>query len=135
MEFSEQIRINAAPQDIFSRYRDVTGWAKWDSEVKFASLNGSFKEGCHGHLIPNKGPKVKFTLVKVNADKSFISESNLPLCTIRFSHELEGFESYTNVTHSVKFIGLSSFIFGRIIGKEIKESLPETLQGLKNICE
>ncbi len=135
MQFKEEILINALPETIFTKYTEVESWKEWDSEVKESTLSGDFIVGSLGLLIPTKGPKAKFKLTEVTLNKSFTSQANLPLCIMEFHHLLEGIGDSTKVTHSVTFSGTTSFIFSRLIGQQIKKSLPTTLRGLKNLCE
>lgn len=135
MQFKEEILINALPATIFKKYTAVESWKDWDSDVTKSELLGEFITGSLGMLVPANGPKAKFKLTEVTLDKSFTSQTKLPLCIMKFSHTLEGLGNSTKVTHSVSFSGVTSFIFSRLIGSPIKKSLPETLKGLKNICE
>jgi hypothetical protein len=135
MEFKQEILINANPHVIFEQYKNVDSWKLWDAEVKESSLSGDFKVGTTGSLQPTKGPKANFTLTEVSLNTSFTSQTKLPLCTMAFVHTLEEVNAQTKVTHRVIFTGLTRFIFGRLIGSQIKKSLPDTLQGLKKACE
>lgn len=135
MQFSSEIIINASPKDVFSKYQDVNSWKEWDHDVKDADIFGEFKEGSKGVLIPVNGPKAKFEITEVTKNKSFTSQSKLPLCVMEFSHCLEATGSHTRVTHSVSFKGITSFLFGRLIGVQIKKSFPQTLKNLKEACE
>jgi len=135
MQFKEEIIINTKPSEVFEKYKNVASWSEWDSEVKEALLEGEFKTGSVGVLIPTKGPKAKFKLTEVTLNKSFTSQTKLPLCVMEFSHTLKKSGGSTKVIHSVSFSGIASFIFSRVIGQPIKKTLPETLKGLKKICE
>jgi len=135
MQFKEEIMINTKPCEIFDKYKNISSWCEWDSDVKEASLEGEFKTGSFGVLIPTKGPKARFKLTEVTLNKSFTSQTKLPLCVMEFTHVLEDLGDSTRVVHSVSFSGITSFIFSRLIGKPIKRTLPETLKGLKSICE
>jgi len=135
MQFREEIMINASPATIFKKYADVSSWKQWDSDVKESMLSGEFKEGSLGLLVPTNGPKANFKLTEVTLNQSFTSQTKLPLCLMEFHHMLEVTGDSTKVIHSVSFSGISSFIFSRLIGQPIKKTLPETLKGLKKICE
>lgn len=135
MWIEERILVKASPENIFNAYSNVEKWCNWDSDVKSSSLEGEFKQGIQGVLIPSKGPKARFLLVEVILNKSFISETKLPLCCMRFEHQLKLSGEYTEVTHRVGFTGLLSFVFKRLIGSQIKQGLPNALLELKKVCE
>ncbi len=135
MNIKEDIVIRSTPSLIFKKYEAVDSWNTWDSDIKESSIIGEFKKGSVGVLIPTKGPKTKFILTEVSQDKSFTTQTKLPLCTLEFTHHLDNLGEYTKVTHSIFFRGLTSFIFSRLIGRQIKKSLPEALKNLKQSCE
>lgn len=86
-------------------------------------------------LEPSKGPKAKITFSEVVPNRSFTVNSKLPLCVMRFEHELSGSSGQTKVVHRVVFVGLLAPLFGRLIGSQIRKGLPNTLQGLKRVSE
>ena len=135
MQFEEQIVIAAPPEKVFALYENVTAWSSWDPDVKTSSIEGSFSSGASGSLQPSSGPKagIKFTEVALN--RSFTVETKLPLCVMRFEHELTLLPSGTNAKHRVTFQGFLSPFFGRVIGSQIRKGLPNTMQGLKRAAE
>jgi len=135
MQFEEQIVIAAPPENVFALYENVTAWSSWDPDVKTSSIEGSFSSGASGSLQPSSGPKARIKFTEVMPNRSFTVESKLPLCVIRFEHELTPLPSGTNAKHRVTFQGLLSPFFGRVIGSQIRKGLPNTLQGLKRAAE
>ena len=135
MQFEEQIVIEAAPEKVFALYENVTAWSSWDPDVKTSSIEGSFSSGASGSLQPSSGPKARIKFTEVMPNRSFTVETKLPLCVMRFEHELTLLPSGTNAKHRVTFQGFLSPFFGRVIGSQIRKGLPNTLQGLKRAAE
>lgn len=135
MQFEEQILIAAPPEKVFALYENVTAWSSWDPDVKTSSIEGSFSSGASGSLQPSSGPKARIKFTEVMPNRSFTVETKLPLCVMRFEHELTLLPSGTNAKHRVTFQGLLSPFFGRVIGSQIRKGLPNTLQGLKRAAE
>lgn len=135
MQFEESIVIQAPADAVFALYADVRGWAAWDPEVREASLEGDFVPGAQGMLRPAKGPTAKIRLVEVEPNRSFTVESQLPLCRMRFEHELRPQALGVLAVHRVTFSGLLAPLLGRCIGGQIRKTLPDTLQGLKHAAE
>lgn len=135
MQFEEEIVVDAPPTMVFSLYADVAAWKEWDPEVVESSIDGEFKAGSSGSLKPLKGPEAKITFTDVVKNASFTVQSRLPLCVMRFEHELAPDGSGTRVIHRVSFKGLLSPLFGRVIGAQIRRGLPGTLRGLKDAAE
>jgi hypothetical protein len=135
MQIEESVTIKATPEQIFPYYEKVSGWSSWDPDVQSSSIDGEFKTGAKGRLKPTKGPAAKIEFTEITKNKSFTTMSKLPLCTMRFVHELVPSGEGTEVTHTVTFSGLFSPLFSRLIGTGIKNGLPATMQGLKNAVE
>ena len=135
MQFEEQIVIAAPPEKVFALYENVTAWSSWDPDVKTSSIEGSFSSGASGSIKPSNGPKARIKFTEIMPNRSFTVETKLPLCIMRFEHELTLLPSGTNAKHRVTFQGLLSPFFGRVIGSQIRKGLPITLQGLKHAAE
>ena len=137
MQFEETVDIAAPAEKIFALYADVGAWASWDPDVKESSIEGAFVSGSAGTLLPAKGPRAKILFTDVTYNRSFAVESKLPLCVMRFDHEVSEMPggSKTRVVHRVSFNGFLSPLFGRVIGSQIQKGLPHTLQGLKRAAE
>ena len=135
MQFEEQIVIAAPPEKVFALYENVTAWSSWDPDVKTSSIEGSFSSGASGSIKPSSGPKARIKFTEIMPNLSFTVETKLPLCIMRFEHELTLLASGTNAKHRVTFQGLLSPFFGRVIGSKIRKGLPITLQGLKHAAE
>lgn len=135
MEFEARINIKASPSTIYSLYSDVVNWNQWDNEVQYSELNGAFKAGSDGILKPIRGPKSKIVITDADLNQSFTVTSKLPFCLITFEHELVEQEDVTEVIHRIKFTGLTRYIFGTLIGKQMHKGLSTTLKGLKKQAE
>lgn len=135
MQFEEKVLINAPAEKVFALYAGVSSWPAWDPDVKFASIDGAFASGATGTLHPSKGPKANISFTEVVLNRSFTVESKLPLCVMRFEHELSSVDGQVSALHRVSFVGLLSPLFGRLIGLQIRKGLPDTLQGLKHASE
>lgn len=135
MHFEESIVISAPAEKVFSLYANVAGWPSWDPDVKEASIDGALASGVAGTLHPSNGPKSKIILTEVAPNRLFTVESKLPLCVMRFEHELSNASGQTKALHRVSFSGALSPLFGRLIGSQIRKGLPHSLQGLKRAAE
>jgi hypothetical protein len=136
MNITHSVEINAPKEAIFALYRDVEAWPIWDSETTSVHLPEGLNLDAKGWLKPRKGPKAHIRVAEVMEGKSFTIEATLPLCRMRFGHELKGKSvGQTTVTHWVSFDGPLAFLFRRVIGNGIDLTLPETLCGLKRTSE
>ena len=135
IHFQEEIDVSAKPETIFAIYENVDGWCQWDTDVHSSSIAGAFVPETVGKLKPKKGPAAKMRLTQVEKNRSFTDETILPLCRMKFEHQLTPQGKTTRVLHRVSFSGPLAFFFGRVIGKQIKHGLPVALKGLKAKAE
>jgi Polyketide cyclase / dehydrase and lipid transport len=136
MQFEASTQIKASSAAVFSLYANVAGWPTWDRDVKSASLAGVFVSGAKGVIVPNGGPKSEIVFTEVVSNKKFTAQCRLPLCTMRFEHELDDTKgSGTQATHRVIFEGLFAPLFGRLIGSGMRKTLPHALAGLRQAAE
>ena len=135
MQFEFSTLINASPATIYALYADVANWPQWDPDVKSASVNGAFVSGATGVIVPNGGPKSEIRFLDVVANKSFSAQCKLPLCVMRFEHDLTAQGPQTQATHRVVFEGLLAPLFGRLIGSGMRKTLPKAMLSLKAHAE
>jgi uncharacterized protein YndB with AHSA1/START domain len=136
MQFEASTQINAPSAAVFALYSNVSGWPTWDPDVKMASLTGAFVSGARGVIVPNGGPKSEIVFTEVLTDKGFTAQCKLPLCVMRFEHELQDLNGTgTRATHRVIFKGLLAPLFGRLIGSGMVKTMPHALAGLKKNAE
>ncbi len=135
MQFEATIEINAPASAVFALYADVANWPTWDGDVKSASIEGPFNSGARGVIVPNGGPKSEIAFTYVVRNKGFTAQCKLPLCIMRFEHELVPHGQGTHATHRVVFEGWLAPVFGRLIGSGMRKTLPHAMQGLKAAAE
>jgi len=135
MQIESSILIAAPAASVFALYADVANWTDWDPDVKSASINGPFATGSTGVIVPNGGPSSKMVFANVVPNRGFHVVCKLPLCTMRFEHELRAHGSGTEATHRVVFEGLLAPLFGRLIGSGMRKTQPHALQSLKRVAE
>ena len=134
-DFLGAILVQAPPAAVFACWADAAGWARWDPDVKAASMEGPFTVGTTGRITPREGPTMAIRLTRVAPDRAFDAEARLPLCTMRFEHWLEPRGPETLVTHRVAFSGPLAFLFRRLIGPQLVRGIPGTMAGLKRAVE
>ncbi|MDF3130812.1 SRPBCC family protein [Kiritimatiellaeota bacterium B1221] len=135
MKFKHSIIVHSDPATIFSVYQKVSEWPLWDPETESSSIDGDFVEGTVGKIKPKGAPASKMVLSEVSPDKSFTVACGLPLCKMYFIHELKKVDQGTEVINGVDFTGLLAPLFVRFIGREINETIPGALKGIKAYVE
>ncbi len=135
MKIEHRITVLAKPEAIFRIYEDVKNWHTWDPDTKQATLDGPFRAGASGKLVPTKGNTVPMVLTEVEVGRSFTVESRIPMFRMVFEHTLQTNDSGTEVVHRITFSGLLSLILGPMLAKQLNANLPITLRNLKLLAE
>lgn len=133
--FQHTIETTASPESIWKIWTDVPNWQQWDSGLKSAILNGNFEVGTKGKLIPDKGPKAKFRITEMEAGKSYTFKTSIPFGGLFVKRTLETKNGKTYFTHEVWFTGLLKGFFGKQLGSNYKNMLPEVMETIKTMAE
>ncbi len=135
IQIEHRIIVDAAPETIFSIYEDVANWHTWDPDTKQAALNGPFRIGTRGQLVPTKGRAVPMRITELTHGRSFTIESKIPLFRMVFEHLMLPAAYGTEVVHRVTLSGLLTVVLGSMLSKQLNHGLPVTLRNLKQLAE
>ena len=129
------ITTKAAKEKIWRLWADVENWKLWDNSVEYSTINGIFDNETTGVLKPKNGPKSKFVLKNCVELKSFTTRSSLPFGKMDFEHLILEQNNELEIIHRVEMRGLLTFLFSKVIGKNIEKSLPEAVNKLVELAE
>ena len=133
--FSYTDSTTATAKIIWKIWTDVANWNQWDRGLKEAILEGDFKVGTKGKLIPDKGPRSKFFISEVIPAESYTFKTKIPLGWLIIKRYLNVKEGKTYFTHDVQFTGMLKKILGNKLGKSYRAMLPSVMNQIKNIAE
>ncbi len=134
-QFQETVTCKGSLTEVWASYAQVNRWQEWDHSLAASGLDSgddraNFIEGATGWLQPKSGPKVKFVLTEVTPEVSFTSCAILPFASLAIDHKITAGEGQLTLTHIVSFSGPLGFLFGFLIGREIKKDLAQVLSNL-----
>lgn len=135
MIIEESIHIHAPAETVFDLYRDVGGWKQWDPDTSDARLDGPFEVGTLGRIVPAKGRGAPMRITEITPGRSFTVEAWIPLFRMKFDHELVPSGGGVRALHRVSFSGPLAFLFGPMVGKQVRAGLPHTMRSLKAHAE
>jgi MarR family transcriptional regulator, organic hydroperoxide resistance regulator len=128
--FEHSISAGVTREQVWAVWAAVEKWCEWDHAVSWAKLDTSFQAGATFVLKPNGGPKVKAVLTRCDPLVGFTDRSRLPFCTLEFDHQLVEDAKGMRITHRVSMTGLTTFLFRRIIGRNIERDMPVAMSKL-----
>jgi hypothetical protein len=121
----------AAPSAVWRRYLDVEDWCEWSRHgVEWSRIDGPFEVGTKGTSKPPGSRALKFELVAVEPDASFVSEAKLPGGRLRFEHVIEPRDEGSRITHRVALDGPLAFLYTHVVRKGVEQGLPDGVERL-----
>jgi uncharacterized protein affecting Mg2+/Co2+ transport len=133
--FSFTVSVDNSKEKVWETLIDVENWNVWDTELKSAKLNGEFKVGAKGILIPNKGPKLNFYISEIIPNETYTFKTKMPLGWLDIKRTLIVENDKILFTDDIQFTGILKHIFGLILGKGFIKVLPEVMQKFKKLAE
>ncbi|MEH3054657.1 MAG: SRPBCC family protein [Patulibacter minatonensis] len=126
----------AAPATVWALWEAVDRWPEWDEGIDRVTLDGPLAAGSTGRITPSGSPSWAFGVIAAQAGRSFTDETRLPLCRLRFAHELAPTDDgRTAITIRVSFHGLLRPLFQRVIGSDIAADLAAQTARLARAAE
>jgi hypothetical protein len=118
----------ATKEQMWKLFADVNNWKTWDSGIDYAQMEGKFEKGNFFELKPKGGPKVKIQLVETIENQKFVDLTTFPLAKMYGEHTFEETASGLKITTTMKVEGLLSFLWVKLVAKNIVDSLPVEMQ-------
>ena len=134
----EHETTTAAPREtIWSVWKDVADWPQWDDGIEEVTLNGEFAVGATGKLKPSGGPRFPFEVTEIKDGHAFTDVTKLPLARLTFAHELRDGDQQgeTTIFQRISIEGPLTFLWSRVIGKDLKKDVPGTMRSLAEYAE
>lgn len=133
--FSFTVSVNNSKAKVWETLFDVESWNVWDTELKFAKLNGEFKVGSKGILRPNKGPKLNFYISEIIPNETYTFKTKMPLGWLNIKRKLSEENGKILFTDDIQFTEILKHIFGLMLGKGFIKVLPGVMQKFKKLAE
>ena len=115
-------------EQMWKLFADVNNWHTWDNGIEFAKIDGKFEKGNHFMLRPKGGPNVKVELLETIENKNFLDVTKFPLAKMYDNHSFEETKDGLKITNTISVKGLLSFLWVKIVAKNIADALPTDMQ-------
>jgi len=110
-------------------------WPEWNLDTEWARLEGPFEQGATGTLKPKGGPKVRFTIARLD-DEAFVDVSSMPGAKVVFDHRFAstpGGGTHLDVTVDIR--GPLAMVWRKILGSGFVTTLQPDLDRLVAMAE
>lgn len=122
------ITRKATKEQLWKLFADVNNWHVWNTEIKYAKMEGKFEKGNHFILKPKKGPKVKIELIETIENKKFVDCTKFPLAEMHGEHIFEETPDGLKITTTMMVKGLLSFLWIKLVAQDIVNGLPTEME-------
>jgi uncharacterized protein YndB with AHSA1/START domain len=134
-DFEHSLRAHASRERVWALWTDVSGWPSWNPGVARAELDGPLAEGATGNVRGAGGPASKLTVLAIEPDRRFVTETSERFMRLRFEHELADADgSQLLLTHRVRMTGLATPLMRRTVGPRLERSIPAALAALVELA-
>lgn len=129
--FAHTVETSASPQSLWRVWTDAEAWPAWDTELDSVSLDGPFRDGASGRLVPKRGPSARFSVADVDDGRAYTLVTRLPLGALRVRRTwVPAGAGRIAVTHEVSFHGLGGRLLAGRLGPGFRAALPAVMARL-----
>jgi hypothetical protein len=103
---------------VWATWADVDRWHEWDTDLEFAKLTGTFREGAELALRPKGGPTVKIRIVRSVPLCGFTDLTTFPLAKMYGIHDMVETPEGLKLTMTVRIEGSIGVVVAQARGAE-----------------
>jgi hypothetical protein len=121
------IETTASAEAIWSLFRDVSGWTRWNAGIESIELEGPFADGTWFTMKPPGQDAFRSQLIDVRQDEGFIDETRLGDLVVQVAHRIQRIgPGRTRIVYSVEASGTDA----AEVGAAISSDFPDVLAAL-----
>jgi carbon monoxide dehydrogenase subunit G len=127
---------SAAPDKVWSLWRDPSNWMRWNSGIQSAQVAGPIANGTKGKMTTNRGSTHDVIFSNVVDGKGFsMTMAGAPLTTFTFNCEITPDGEGSRIAQNVAITGPLGFLFGPMMGNEMAKHFVPVLDDLARAAE
>lgn len=136
MRIATAAATSTAPISAFlARWADMATWPEWNLDTEWVRLDGPFQQGATGTLKPKGGPKVRFTVTRLD-DGAFVDVSSMPGAEVVFDHRFAPTDDGgTRLDVAVDITGPLAVVWRLVLGRGLATTLQGDLDRLVETAE
>jgi len=121
-------------EDIWRVWADVNNWPRWDKELDYCKMDGTFVRGNQFVLKPIDGPKVKIILSEVIPNIKFTDYCKFFGATMYDAHQIDETPEGIRITSTISVTGLLSIIWVNLVAKNVANGVPKQMDALVDLA-
>lgn len=119
----------------FARWIDHNTWGQWSPDTEWVRVTGPVVLGATGVIKPTGGPKTRFTISALDADREYTDTSYLPGARLVFQHLVALEDGVTRLDVAVSMSGPLAWLWAKVMGGGFRESTQADLDRLVALVE
>ncbi len=127
--YSKKIK-NFNIEKLWRVWTNINDWSSWQSDIEYAELKTTFKQGEYFILKPKGGPRVKIQLIEVIEGKSFTDCTQFPFAKMYGRHDFIIQNDEIEIKTTMSIHGSLSFLWKKLVYNDIVKKLPEQTEAL-----
>ena len=121
------IETTASAEAIWSLFRDVAGWTRWNAGIESIELEGPFADGTWFTMKPPGQDAFRSQLIGVRQNEAFVDETRMGDLVVQVTHRIQpAGPGRTRVVYAVEASGTDA----PEIGAAISSDFPDVLAAL-----
>jgi len=126
------IETSASPEVIWSFFRDVAGWKKWNAGIEKIEIHGPFAAGTEFFMTPPGQETLSTRLIEVRENEVFVDETRVGDLVVLVTHRIARVGAgRTRVTFAIEANGPGC----DEIGPAVSADFPDVLKSLVRLAE
>jgi hypothetical protein len=131
-----EAHTRATPTDVWKMWTDVAGSPAWDQDVDWSRLDGAFCPGTTGAFKLKEGPRLRFTLDRVELLRAYANTVRLPGLRLQFTHEMQSQSGQALlVRHGARIGGPLGWLLAPLLQKKLQSALQVALHNMVWLAE
>lgn len=121
---------------IWKYWSDTSLWPEWDSEIEWGKIDGPFATGSKGEMKPRNWFLIRFSLIGVEKEKRFATQSYFLFTRVEFHHMMIPLApSKIKLVHRGELTGFLAPLLYLFLGWKMKKALQNAVDNLSKIVE
>jgi hypothetical protein len=130
-----EAHTNVSPDAVWKTWTNADNWPRFDPMIENVTLS-PFARGTTGKIKIKGQPRPSpLTISRLDdAARTFEINAPLPLAMMRFEHKVEAAADGTRIWQRTSISGPLSWLWSRVIGRQISAGLPSRLVALGELA-
>jgi hypothetical protein len=135
MQHSYSIVTSANLDKVWDLCTDVRNWKRLNPDLRDVELKGGIAENAEGYLVPEKGPRRHFRIMRYSPKFSFTMLTRFPFAKLYQRRMISYHNSKTIITQDLWMEGPLRALWWRMVGRRYQQLMPQMMERFRRLAE